>query len=235
MKIITDFVWYAAQLSVFEVLFRNVGPIAGWTLDSTRLFMAVLFVVDSIWMFLLSENLDKLSDRVRKGELDLLLSKPVNSQFMMSFQRVSTPYLINITFTVGFLLWAFFNLSQPVEATKLVYLLVLIPCSLMITYGIRFFFSSTALIFARAENINYIWYQIYRMAMRPDGMYPPWLRYMILSVLPMAFVASVPTRVILGQGESYLVLVALFLGVLSVYISTRFWRFALRFYVSASS
>jgi ABC-2 family transporter protein len=102
VKVLTDFVWYAAQLSVFEVLFQNVGPIAGWNLGSTRVFMAVLFVVDSIWMLLLSENLDKLSDRVRKGELDLLLTKPVNSQFMMSFQKVSTPYVVNIAFTIGF-------------------------------------------------------------------------------------------------------------------------------------
>jgi ABC-2 type transport system permease protein len=235
VKVLTDFVWYAAQLSVFEVLFQNVGPVAGWDLASTRVFMGVLFVVDSIWMLLLSENLDKLSDRVRKGELDLLLSKPVNSQFMMSFQKLSTPYVVNIAFTIGFLIWAFQQLPPPVEPLRLLYLFILIPSSLMITYGIRFFFSATALIFARAENINYIWYQLYRIAMRPDGMYPPWMRYMVLTAVPMAFVASVPTRVVLGQAEIYFVPAAFLLGSISVYISTRFWRYALRHYVSASS
>lgn len=235
MKIITDVIWYSAQLSVFEVLFRQTNQIAGWTLDTTRVFMGVLFLVDSFWMLIFQENLDKLSDKVRKGELDLLLAKPVNSQFMLSFQRLSTPYVFNIFITSTYLVYALSKIPGGAEWWRLTFLIVSLPCALAIMYGIRFFFSASALIFTRAENINYVWHQFYKLATRPDTLYPVWLRYIILSAIPVAFIASVPARLIIEPPS-----VALFFGMFAlafffVYVSTRFWRFALRFYSSASS
>lgn len=233
-KIVTDIIWYAAQLSVFEVLFRQTPNIAGWTLDTTRVFMGCLFFVDSVWMLVFQENLDKFSDKVRKGELDLLLAKPVNSQFMLSFQRFSTPYILNIFITSAYLVFALSRIPG-VQWWRLAFLLPALPCALGVIYGVRFLFSASALIFTRAENLNYVWYQIYRLGTRPDAVYPPWLRYAILTVVPVAFIASVPARLLLEPPSAALLAGAFAVSAVSVYLSTRFWRFALRFYSSASS
>ena len=239
VKVITDVIWYTAQLTVFGVLYSNVGHVGGWTMDTTRVFIAVFFVTDSIWMLLFSENLDKLAQRVRKGELDLLLTKPVNSQFMMSFQRISTPYLVNFFLTIGFLFYAFVhafpNGPTATDWARLPLLFILIPTGLGITYGIRFMFSSASLIFTRAENLNNVWYTIHRLAFRPDAFYPPWLRFLVLTFVPVAFIASVPARLVLGSSDWYLLPAAIALAVISVYLSTRFWKYAMRFYSSASS
>src|SRR4051812_35098284 len=96
VRMFADCMWYAAQISVFEVLFSHTTRLGGWSVEETRVFLGVLFLVDAVWMLLFSENLDRFSDKVSKGDLDLLLTKPVNSQFMISFQRVSTAYLTNI-------------------------------------------------------------------------------------------------------------------------------------------
>lgn len=235
IKVLTDVIWYAAQLSVFEVLFRHTMSISGWTLESTRVFMGLLFVVDALWMLFFSENLDRLSEKVRKGELDLLLVKPVDSQFMMSFQKMNTAYLGNLAIAGAWLVWSLVHLPEAVAWTRMLLLTITIPCSLAITYSMRFLFSAQALIFTRADNINYVWYQLYRLGTRPDALYPSWLRYAILSFVPMAFVASVPARLILEKPDLGLLAASIGIAVLSVYGSTRFWRFALKFYSSASS
>ena len=234
IKIVTDIIWYGAQLSVFEVLFRHANNISGWTIESTRVFMGVLFVVDACWMLLFSENLDRMSDKVRKGELDLLLSKPVNSQFMMSFQRLNTPYVVNIFIAGGWLLYALGQVGG-VEWIRVFLLIILVPCSLAITYGIRFMFSASALVFTRAENINYVWYQIYRLGMRPDSIYPPWMRYVVLTILPVGFLASVPARLLLNKGELTLIFGSIGIATVVVICSTKFWNWALKHYASASS
>ena len=234
-KVLTDIIWYAAQLSVFEVLFRQTSTISGWTLDSTRVFMAVLFVIDAHWMLLFSENLDRFSDKVRRGDLDMILSKPVNAQFMVSFQRMTTAYVINICLTGAGLIYALSRLPGGIPWMRLPLMLIAIPCSLAITYGLRFLFSGAALIFSRAENINYVWYQLYRLGTRPDTIYPPWLRYIVLSFLPVGFIASVPSQIIIGTTGLEFVLVSIAVATLVVWLSTRYWRFALRFYSSASS
>ncbi len=235
VKIATDIIWYVAQLSVFEVLFTHTHSIAGWDLGATRVFMGVLFLVDAFYMLIFSENLDKFSEKIRKGDLDLLLAKPVNAQFMLSFQRMTVAYLGNILIAFSYLIYALTSLGRAVNYWQLLFLLLAVPSALGIVYGIRFFFSASALIFTRAENINYVWHQFYRLGTRPDAVYPAWLRYGILTVVPVGFIASVPARLILEPPNPILIFGMIFLSVLFVYISTRFWKFALRFYASASS
>lgn len=235
IKIATDVIWYIAQLSVFEVLFSHANDISGWTLERTRVFMGVLFVTDALYMLLIQENLDRLSDKVRRGDLDLLLVKPVNSQFMLSFQKVSPAYLGNLVLTISWFLWALLQLKDPFSWSRLTLLLVGIPTSFAVTYSMRFFFTAMALVFTRAENINYIWYQIYRIGTRPDTIYPKWLRYIVLTILPVGFIASVPARLILDEPSFFLVFASIAIGSIAVYLSTRFWKVALRNYSSASS
>ncbi len=235
LKVGTDIAWYVAQFSVFEVLFHHTRQISGWTLDSTRVFMALLFVTDSLWMVLVSENLDRLSDKVRKGELDFVLMKPVNSQFMMSLQKMNPSYLGNFILTSLWLIRALRLMPGGVDWARFPWLLILIPCGICLIYTTKFFFSATALIFTRAENINYIFYQLYRLGMRPDSIYPTWLRWVVFTILPVAFVASVPARVILSQSPVYLVGIAVIAATIGLALSAYYWKFALKFYSSASS
>jgi ABC-2 type transport system permease protein len=235
VRIFTDIIWYAAQLSVFEVIFRHTHSISGWTLERTRVFMCVLFVVDAFWMFLFQENLDRFSQKIRRGDLDLLLTKPVNAQFMISFQKFSAAYLGNILVTLAMLVYALMTVPGAIHAERLIILFITVPCALGVTYGIRFIFSASALIFTRSENINYLWFQFYRLGMRPDAVYPPWLRWVVLTAIPVGFIASVPARILLDPDDTILLAAAVLFAAFSVYVSTRFWRFALRFYTSASS
>ncbi len=235
-KVFTDLLWYAAQGSVFEVLFRHAPQISGWELPQARVFMAVLFFVDAVWMVLFHENFEKLSWKVRRGELDLLLVKPVSSQFMATMQKQNTSYVINIGVTFTYLIWTLSLLAEPIPFGRLALLvLVGVPTSLAITYSFRLMFATLSVIYTNAESINYVWYQIYRLGMRPDPFYPMWLRYVVLSAIPVAFIASVPARILLYELDWRLVIAGPALGIAFLYVSHLFWERSLKSYASASS
>jgi ABC-2 type transport system permease protein len=77
---VTDIFWYIAQITTFEVLFHHTQYIGSWNLEQMRVFLGVVFVVDALYMIILSENLDQFSEKVRKGDLDLLLAKPAKKR-----------------------------------------------------------------------------------------------------------------------------------------------------------
>ncbi len=235
LKVMTDLIWYAGQISVFEVLFLHSNRYSDWDLPSVRVFLGILFFVDSIYMILFSENLDHLSMKVRKGDLDLLLVKPVNSQFMISFQKTNVSYILNCFFTLGYLAWAISNIPQPIYFSNVVWLFLLIPCGIAVCYSARFFFAALAVIFVNADNISYMWYQLYRIGTRPDSIYPSWMKYVILTILPVGFIASIPSRFVLGKQETWMYWEVPLVTGLLVYGSIRFWKFALTKYTSASS
>jgi ABC-2 type transport system permease protein len=233
-RILTDIIWYAAQILTFEALFRVTNRIGSWDLPQTRVFLGLLFIVDAFYMIFFSDNLDRMSEKVRKGEMDLLLAKPVSSQFMLSFQRVNTAIIGNLLIAIGWFIFSLLHLPE-VHWLRLGWLLILIPVGLISLYAIRFMFCSVSLIFTKADNVQYLWYQLYRLGMRPDSIYFPWLKIVILTVLPVAVIASVPAHAVLEPPNFGLFLWVTVWCVALVYLSHRFWNYCLKFYSSASS
>lgn len=233
-RIVTDIFWYAAQITTFEVLYRHTPLIGHWTLSQTRVFLGMLFVVDALYMIMLQENLDRFSDKVTKGQLDMLLAKPVNSQFMASFQKVSTALFGNLLIGTT---WLFWSLSQlpDFDWLRLLWLLVLIPAGLTVLYALRFMMSATSVIFAKTENLQFVWYQIYKLAMRPDSIYQPWLKFVLMTAVPVGVIASLPSRALLDPPDFLAFAWAVALGPILVWISRRYWSYCLKKYSSASS
>ena len=233
-RIVIDVFWYLAQITTFEALYRHTELLGTWNHAQSRVFLGVLFIVDAFYMILFHDNLERMSERIRKGELDMLLAKPVNSQFMISCQRIGTALIGDLLLAGGWLIWSLAQLPD-FSWIKLLWLLVLIPCGLTALYGVRFIVSSTAVIFTKSENLQYLWYQVYRLGMRPDSIYVPWLKYTILTILPVGLIASVPSRFLLEPPDFQLLALVIFVAIFFLWASHKFWNFALQFYTSASS
>lgn len=235
VRIATDVMWYCAQVLTFEVIYSQTPMLGSWNVEKTRIFLGILFMVDAIYMIFVQENLDHMSDNVRRGQLDLLLVKPVNSQFMVSCRRVSTAFFVNFCLAVGWFSWSIAHYSEPLPLFRVLWLLLLVPAGFFVFYSLRFFFTTVTLITVRAENLQYLWYQLYRLGMRPDTIYNPWVKYLVLTAIPVGLVASVPARALLEPPNYGLFAWSVALGAICFYGSTRFWRYALRHYSSASS
>ena len=233
-RIMTDILWYIAQIITFEVIYQHTTKIGDWDKYQMRVFLGILFVIDALYMIIIHENLDNISEKVRKGDLDLLLAKPVNSQFMLTLQKANTALFGNLILGSAWLLYALSGLPD-FNWYRLLWLVILIPCSLMVIYSIRFLLSSTAVIFTRSENLQFMWWQIYKLGMRPDSMYNPFIKYLVLTALPVGVIVSIPARALLNPPELTYLLWPLILGPLMIYGTHRFWNFALKFYSSASS
>lgn len=234
MRILNDIIWYIAQVFTFEVLFMHTQLIGTWNIQQTRVFLGVLFIVDAFYMIFLQENLDRFTEKVRKGELDLLLTKPVSSQFMVSLQRVSVSCIGNLMIAIGWFVGSLVHL-EGVSWQRALWLFILIPTGFSVLYSIRFVMAALSVILVRADNFQFVWYQVYRLAMRPDSIYLRWLQVILLTVVPVGLIASVPARAILDPPEMWVYCWSLVAAPLSIWISHRFWHYALSKYQSASS
>lgn len=233
-RIMTDIFWYIAQVMTFEVIYQHTEKIGDWDKYQMRVFLGLLFVIDAIYMIIIHENLENISEKVRKGDLDLLLAKPVDSQFMLTLQKANTAIFGNLVLAISWLAYALSGLHD-FNWMRLLWLVILIPCSLMVIYSIRFMFSATAVIFTRSENLQFLWWQIYKLGMRPDSMYNPFIKLMVLTALPVGVIVSIPARALINPPELNYLLWPLVLAPILVYGTHRFWNFALKFYSSASS
>jgi ABC-2 type transport system permease protein len=233
-RLITDVFWYGAQILTFEILFLHTQQIGHWNLPQTRIFLGLLFVVDALFMVLFHDNLSAFHEKVRRGQLDLLLAKPINSQFMISLQRVGTSLIGNLLIALMYLSWTLYQYPD-FSPIRLLWLLILIPCGLTCFYVFRFMMAATAIFFTKSDNLDYLWYQIYKLGLRPDSIYSPWLRYLVLSAIPVGVIASVPARAVIDEPNYLLFIWVICWSLFLLWISTKFWSYCLKHYTSASS
>lgn len=231
---LAEFVWYSTQLILFEVLYRHTNIIGNWNLSQMRVFIFLVLFVDSFYMILWDPNFSTFTDNVRKGTLDLLLMKPINSMFMLSSQRISISHIPCFFITAGGLVWALAQLPD-FNWFKLLWLLILIPSGLSVIFCGRFALNSTSIIFTRADFLQYIWYSLFRLGLRPDAIYSGFLRVILIFIVPFAMIASIPARIMLEPTSYGLLIWAFVLPFISFYLLKKYWVFCLKFYSSASS
>lgn len=235
LQVFNDVLWYISQIALFEILFRIKPQIGDWTLESTRIFMGIFFIVDTLQAVMFETNLGNISDHVRSGHLDFILTKPIPSQLMVSIYRMNPVNFINFFMVLTWFIYHLNQYSNSIPVERLIFMPILIFASVFIIYAIRMLFSTLTVIFVRADFIIYVWFQFLRMGSRPDDMYPNVFRYVMKSIIPVAFIASVPTKWLLFHESWYWVGLILLTTGLFLYLSHLFWNFALKKYTSASS
>lgn len=232
--VIAEFVWYSTQLVLFEVLYRHTQIIGEWNIHQMRVFLFLVLFIDSIYMILWDPNFSAFTDYVRKGGLDLLLTKPINSMFMLSSQRISVSHIPCFFITASGLVWALAQLDS-FNWFKLLWLIFLIPAGLSVIFCGRFALNCSAILFTRADFLQYIWYSLFRLGLRPDAIYSGFLRVILIFIIPFSMVASIPARILLEPIQPWMIAWALVLPFLLFTLLKKYWAYCLRHYSSASS
>jgi ABC-2 type transport system permease protein len=100
---------------------------------------------------------------------------------------------------------------------------------------IRFFFCIWIFWTDRSWALNRLYFEFYALATKPDTLYPPIVRYTILTLLPFGFIGSVPARALLhGLTIQEYIWTALVMFAFAA-VNGLLWHIGLKRYQSASS
>lgn len=229
-----DLVWMFIELSLFAVIYANTPTLAGWTKEQVYFFLGIFFASDALFTTFFQRNFWNFSDLVNKGELDILLTKPANPLFLALCRWFNLTGWFNVILGLGIAIRYSGPAGFPGGAHWLlvgVWLLV----GLLTAILLRFAFSIWVFWTERSWAMSRLYYQFFAFATKPDALYPPAIRYLILSALPFGFIGSVPARALLyGLAPWEYVWIALVLLGFYVFNATM-WRKGLQRYQSASS
>ncbi|MGL4622137.1 MAG: ABC transporter permease, partial [Chroococcidiopsis sp.] len=181
----------------------------------------------------LSPNLNKIVTYVQQGTLDFVLLKPINSQFWLSTHTLSpwgVPDLLFGSITIGYA-------GSLLGLTIGDYLLSAIPLifGFISLYSLWFMLGATSIWFVKIYNVTEVLRGLLEAGRYPMVAYPIAYRFFFTFVVPVAFLTTVPAETMLGRVQLGWVVGAGVLALFLFVIATVFWRFALRFYTSASS
>lgn len=222
--------------SVFTVrlFFIHDASLGGWSWPAALMVLGAFTVLSGVSQSLLQPNLNRLVEQVREGTLDFVLLKPVDAQLWLSARRVSPWGLPDFCLGCALIAWG----ASSAEPTLLgvVGLLASLLCSCLILYSLWFIMATTTVWFVQIYNVTEVLRGLLDAGRFPIDAFPTGAyRFVFTFVIPVAFMTSVPAQVLMGQAEPGRLVGALVLGLLLFGVSRGFFRFALRYYTSASS
>ncbi len=221
--------------SLFSLfLFYRTGySFQGWSWEEAIVILGIFTLLQGFSATFLAPNLNSIVEQVQQGTLDFVLLKPVNSQFWLSSRTVSPWGMPDLIF--GGVLIAYAGGRLDLEISN--YLLSIVPIifGLISLYSIWFMLGATSIWFVKIYNVTEVLRGLLEAGRFPMVAYPAAYRFFFTFIVPVAFLTTVPAEAMLGRSQVIWVVGAGVLALGLLLASGIFWRFALRFYTSASS
>jgi ABC-2 type transport system permease protein len=224
----------AGSIFAMTLFYQHGGSLGGWPWHEALLVLGLFTVLQGLSRMLLNANLSRIVEHVRRGTLDFVLLKPIDSQFWLSTRRLSPWGLPDLVFGVSVLAYSGHVLS--LSFTHLVLAVVPIVLSITILYSLWYIIASTTIWYVKIYNVTEVLQSLLAAGRFPIDAFPPGLyRFVFSFIVPVAFLTTVPARAMLGRAGYQSLLAATAFAVGLFVFSRVFWRFALRSYSSASS
>jgi ABC-2 type transport system permease protein len=178
-------------------------------------------------------NLNRIVKHVQEGTLDFILLKPINSQFWLSTYTLSPWGIPDLGFGLALMGYA----GSQLHLGLIDYLRGLFPLIMgfVSLYSFWFILGATSIWFVKIYNVTEVLRGLIEAGRFPITAYPVAYRIFFTFIIPVVFLTTVPAEAILNRVEWLELLGSGFLAAGFFYASSCFWRFALRFYTSASS
>jgi len=251
---ITSLAWMGMNLGFYLLIFEftdTIGRNSGWGKYEFFAFLATTMIVNSLVQTFFMPNCEEVSELIRTGGLDFALLKPIDTQVVISLQKMSWSSLSNFAAGLVLLVVSLVQMTTRAEhPLRLeIWMLALYPfyvlCGVAILYSLMIGLAATSIWLGQNRSLYDFWFYITNFSRYPMEIYEgPWgtpLRMICTFAIPILVVVNVPAQIIARpispQGETVWRLAgfALFATFASLLVSRWIFQAALRSYRSASS
>lgn len=224
------------KLSYVMVVYRSGSTINGLTPDEILLFIGTFVTLTGIYAGLFMINNFGLRSKIKDGDLDLLLTKPVSLQFMATLRQADlTIFSVDVIAGIIMVIIAWARLSIPVTFFNVGGFAGLLVVSGLVSYSLfllpqvlSFWLMNTSAI---AEISDSFW----DFNNMPMDIYNRWIKIVGVFVIPIFVVSNFPPLLVLKKMHSAYLAWAMVLPLALLFVVHFLWKQGLKNYSSASS
>ena len=232
---IVTLLWSATIVLYYVFIFQHVSSVKGWTLGKVLVLTGIYLLFNSVFKSLLEINFNQFVQIIYNGELDYVLTKPVNSQFLVSLSRFSLRSFLRLFAGLGILIWALLAYDIKISVLGVAVFLISFLLGMVIIYSLWFITFLLAFYLGNIENLYYLFLPIFQMARVPITVFPKTVQILFSFVIPLIFIATIPAQALWGNASWQILLLGVILTLGLLWLSHYLWLRALRSYSSASS
>ncbi|ANY70218.1 ABC transporter permease [Paenibacillus sp. BIHB 4019] len=224
------------KLLYVMVAFRVGVVINGYTPDMMMMFVGSFTMMTGFYCLFFYSNFMNLSNHVRNGTLDLLITKPVSLQFIATLRNVDFGFsFTNVVAGAGMIILAWSRMGIPVTFSRVVMFLLFIFLGIVLKYAIFLMPSLISFWTVQTAAVNQMSTAIWDMNHVPMHIYGRSVRHVGTFLFPVFVITNFPPLFVLDRLGWVHMVWFLFAPLLFLFLSRKLWNVAIRNYSSASS
>ncbi len=227
---------FVMQLLAFGVIYSNVDTIGGWHQGEMILYIGTFSLLNAINMTLYFFGVNGIPYKVRSGELDLYLTKPVSPLFRLSFENISPGSVPLIMMSICIIAYGVHRMEAQLDAVRILEYLFWVIIMAILYYDMEVVirsFSLYVLSMARMEQIEEAGIDL---CMKLPGIaFYGVYKFIFYLLLPYGIMATLPVQSMIGDMDCMLAVYGIFVVGLFSALAHLMWKQGLKRYNSASS
>lgn len=220
---------------LFLFLIReNVQSFAGYTSDELVVFFLTYQILDLISQ-VVYRGVYIFGNLVRSGELDFMLSKPINPLFRA---LIGKPDINDFIFLFPNLLIAGYIISildLNITLWSAIWYLILLINAFLIVTALHILVLVVGILTTEVDGIIWIYRDLSHLGSFPVSIYMQPLKFALFFLIPIGMMTTIPTEIFLGIEPSYSLFWVFLVGIGSLIVSLKTWNWALKQYSSTGS
>ncbi len=235
IQVINSLIALGTGLVAIALVYGHTSDLGGWSQPELLAVMGVHILVGGLMRTFVQPNMNRLMEDVMQGTLDYALTRPADSQLLVSVREISIWQLLDVIVGGVVVVWSVIEVSGRVGLAATLGFVVAIGCGATIIYSIWLIATTSAFKVVRIDNLVQLLNGIYEAGRWPVTVYPGWLRGTLTFVIPLAFAVTVPAEMISRRIGVIEIGWALLVTAAFVTLARIVWRWGIKNYSGASA
>ena len=222
-------------LVVLALVYSHTDELNGWSQSELLCLLGVQILMGGLIKTSIQPNMTRLIEDVREGKLDFALTKPEDSQLLVSVREVRIWQVVDVASGLIVLAVGLSRITSEVGLGDAAAFAVALAFGGVLIYCFWLLVATLAFWVVNMWHAVELFDGVFQTGRWPIGIYPGWLRYSVTFLVPIAFAVTVPAEALTSRLDwETLALAAAF--AVFLFVATRwFWRLGLRRYTGASA
>lgn len=231
-----SFTWSLGGVLTQKFLFDQIQILKGWTFGEIALLNAIYnFAFAFFIMFSWGAVYGEFRRAVREGGLDTVITKPMPHRLMLTFGSFDIVGFLHLIPSTAILILAFKIQAFHFGIIRVSLCLFYFLLGQFIINSIIYLFYASTFWLTSAEHISSAFWSIEGLSKTPLEILPKSLRIFLLTLIPIGFVAYIPTKALMGELSPWFLVYTIIFVIILELINRTVWKAGLRRYESVSS
>ncbi|ACL23594.1 ABC transporter permease [Chloroflexus aggregans] len=217
------------------LVFRHTTVLAGWTPPELLVVMGIYVLMSGVVQAVIQPNMLRLAQDVLEGKLDYVLTKPVDTQLLLSIREWQAWRFTNVLVGLLVIGWALIWMQADLQIGTVILFVMTLVCGLIVLYAFWLILATTSFWVIQIESLINLFEGVFAAGRWPVSIYPSWLRALLTFVVPVAFAVTVPAETLTDRLTPQTLALAIGMSVGLLLIARRFLRWGLSRYSGAGA